>query len=218
MSQTKDDSQVDDKRTAESKRYELVMQLWGHNLRYPPEFLRAPRPKTSAEPTRQSIQLFLQRGWWAQPKMRGHSAQIHLQSDGFKAAYTHNGAVPKTPVPKEVTDALHVLFPSLEGPTIVLADWAKSRNTLFLFDVLKINGRRLTSEDYSTRYSHLPRFTGSKHFVTLPVLTTVIAAHKALMESYDSDHIEGLLFRAPHHKGLEDMALVRCRKTGVQGK
>ena len=32
VSQTKDDSQVDDKRTAESKRYELVMQLWGHNL------------------------------------------------------------------------------------------------------------------------------------------------------------------------------------------
>ena len=195
--------------------YDLAMELWGKNVRIPQGFIRSPHPKTSVEPSRTSIDMFLSRGWWAQHKIDGHSAQMHMGEKGLIAAYTRQGTLHTKKVSTEIAEALHALFPSLEGESVIMGEWVKPQNRLFLFDVLKVDGKRLTSQDYATRHEYLPPFTGNKHVVTLPVFKTEAAAMRALSEAFETEHIEGLVFRKADLKGIEDMGIVRCRKSGV---
>ena len=95
-----------------------------------------------------------------------------------------------------------------EGWTVVDAEWHEPSDQLYIFDILKHNGRLLDSYTYADRYALLPRVYTSPLVETLPILKTV----EQCLEVLESQNpiIEGLVFKAPHTEGFLDTSIIRC--------
>lgn len=168
-------------------------------------------PKTEISPTLASVDKILKAGWIGQTKVHGHRAQVHLSADSDEVVvYNRQGRPHKMRLQKEIEKELRRIFDLESGWTVIDAEWLKPEKQLYIFDLLKKDGKLLRSMNYADRYALLPKSYISPHVKTLPWLTTVPKC-MAILESSE-DYIEGLVFKSPNTKGFDDTSIVRCRK------
>jgi ATP-dependent DNA ligase len=176
----------------------------------PSIFIKAMHPKTEIKANRMAIEKILKAGWVGQTKIHGHRAQIHLSPKGEPIAYNRQGRVHKKLLPKEIVKELMRVIAPKEDWTVIDAEWLKPENKLFIFDILKKDGKSLGRTTYGERYSLLPRAYLSPYIQTLPLLRTVEKCIDVFEK--DDEHIEGLVFKSMTTKGFSDTGIVRCRK------
>ena len=175
-------------------------------------FIKAMHPKTEISPTRESVEKILKAGWVGQMKIHGHRAQIHLPADPSEdpIAYNRQGRPHKMLLPDEITQELRRVFEPESDWTVIDTEWLKPEGKLFVFDILKLNGKLLRGLNYQDRWKLLPKLYISPHVQTLPLLTTAEKCMEVLART--EEHIEGLVFKSVTTKGFEDTSIVRCRK------
>jgi ATP-dependent DNA ligase len=173
-------------------------------------YIKAMHPKTEIQPTRAAIEKILKAGWVGQMKIHGHRAQIHLSQDEEPIAYNRMGKPHKKLLPKEIVAELLRIVDPQDDWTVVDAEWLKPENKLYLFDVLKKDGKSLRALTYGERWKLLPRAYLSPYIQTLPLLTTVEKCLEVIAKP--DEHIEGLVFKSMKTKGFEDTSIIRCRK------
>ncbi|MGE3683495.1 MAG: hypothetical protein AB7G93_17365 [Bdellovibrionales bacterium] len=169
-------------------------------------------PKTQISPSRVAVEKMLRAGWVGQVKIDGHRAQIHIPADPGEPpiAFNRQGKPHQKLLPDKVTAELRRLFKIECDWTVIDAEWLKSEDKLFVFDVLKLDGKILRSLTYMERWKLLPRLYISRHVQTLPLLTTTEKC-MAILAQQDPT-VEGLVFKAAASKGFGDTCIVRCRK------
>jgi ATP-dependent DNA ligase len=169
-------------------------------------------PKTEIKPTPASIEKILKAGWVGQMKVHGHRAQVHIAADESvdTIVYNRQGRPHKKLLPDDIIVELRRIFHLEDDWTVIDAEWLKPEGLLFIFDLLKLDGKSLRSQSYKERYDLLPKAYISPVIKTLPLLTTLNKCFDVL-ESKEK-YVEGLVFKAPHSKGFEDTSIVRCRR------
>ena len=174
-------------------------------------FIRAMHPKSEIRGDGEAIARILAAGWIGQMKIHGHRAQIHISSDPDHEilAYTRQGRCHTVALPPTMQKELRRLFTPEMGWNVLDTEWLKSKKKLFVFDILKQEGKTLRSLTYPQRWELLPRNFISPHISVLPLLKDVPSCLK-LMES-TSPHIEGLVFKSGTSSGFSDTSIVRCR-------
>ena len=175
-------------------------------------FIKAMHPKSEIKAHKDAIERILQQGWWGQPKIHGHRAQIHLASDTQPdvLVYTRKGGLHKKPMPAAMANELYRLLGPQKGYTVLDAEWVKKTDKLYLFDILKREGQLLQGYTYAERYAILPQVYKSELIETLPVIKTAAKCLKLLASN--DPMIEGLVFKSSTSKGFSDTSVIRCRK------
>jgi ATP-dependent DNA ligase len=173
-------------------------------------FIKAMHPKTEISPSRESVEKILKAGWVGQMKIHGHRAQIHLHPTEESIAYNRQGRPHKMLLPDEITQELRRVFEPENDWTVIDTEWLKPEGKLFVFDVLKLNGKLLRTMNYQERWKLLPKLYISPHVQTLPMITSAEKCMEVLARK--EEHIEGLVFKSVTTKGFEDTSIVRCRK------
>jgi ATP-dependent DNA ligase len=173
-------------------------------------------PKTEIKPDAASVKKILDAGWWGQKKIHGHRAQIHLPSDRQKSVkvYNRHGKPHAKALSKQIIDELYRILPIQSDWTVVEAEWLKGEDKLYLFDVLKLNGKLLNYQNYEQRWSLLPKVYASPYIETLMVYSQLSSCMEVL-ESEDED-VEGLVFKSRTANGFRDTAIIRCRKISAR--
>lgn len=174
-------------------------------------YIKAMHPKTEIRPTAAAVDKILKAGWAGQLKIHGHRAQVHINAHEAIApiVYNRQGREHKMLLPDSITRELRRIFDLEDGWTAIDGEWLKPEGLLYIFDILKLNGKILRSETYAERYARLPKSFISPSVKALPLLTSSAKCLEVL-QSEDS-HIEGLVFKALNSKGFEDTSIVRCR-------
>jgi ATP-dependent DNA ligase len=178
----------------------------------PSVFIKAMHPKTEISPTLPSIEKILKAGWVGQMKIHGHRGQIHIPADPQEdtIAYNRQGRPHKKLLPDEIIQELRRVFDLESDWTVIDTEWLKPENKLFVFDILKLNGKLLRTLSYAERWKLLPKLYISRHVQTLPILTTADKCMEVLARK--EEYIEGLVFKSLDSKGFADTSIVRCRK------
>jgi ATP-dependent DNA ligase len=169
-------------------------------------------PKTEVKPMRESVEKILAAGWAGQTKIHGHRAQVHLHADPSMEpiVYNRQGRPHKKLLPPEIANELRRILELERDWTVIDGEWLKPEGKMFIFDILKENGKSLRPLTYADRYERLPKSYISPHVKTLPLLTTSAKCLEVLESS--EAHVEGLVFKALTAKGFDDTSIVRCRK------
>lgn len=173
-------------------------------------FIKAMHPKTEISPSRPAIEKILKMGWVGQMKIHGHRAQIHLSLSGEPLAYNRQGKLHAKLLTKEIVKELRRIFDLTTEWTVIDAEWLKPENKLYIFDILKKDGKPLRALTYEERYKLLPRDYISPHVQTLPLITNLDKCMDVLARP--EEYIEGLVFKSMTTKGFSDTSIVRCRK------
>jgi ATP-dependent DNA ligase len=176
-------------------------------------YIRAMHPKTEIRPEATAIKKALGAGWVGQTKIHGHRAQIHLPADVAApvTVFNRQGRPHAKALPAALVAELRRLIPARDGFTVLDAEWTKDDDHLYLFDVLRWEGKSLAALTYPERYELLPRVYSSESVTTLPLFTTVEQCLKVLGDP--DPKVEGLVFKARRAKGFGDANVVRCRKS-----
>ena len=169
-------------------------------------------PKTGIRPTREAVAKVLGMGWVGQLKVHGHRAQIHVPADPKAPvlAYNRHGKLHKKLLPDEMVSEIRRIFSPEKDWNVLDAEWLKPQNKLFVFDLLKKDGKLLSTLAYLERWKLLPRAFISPSISILPVLTTLEKC-MTVLES-DEDHTEGLVFKSAQSTGFADTCIIRCRR------
>ncbi len=174
-------------------------------------FIKPIHPKTMIAPEEGMIRKVMASGWWGQPKIHGHRAQIHIPSDDSPClAFNRHGKFHKESLPAEIQDELRRVFRPSSDWNVIDAEWIKPQKMLYVFDFLKHEGKVLDDHSFSERYELIPKFFLSPHMTTLPVFKTPERC-LSYLESDLSEIVEGLVFRAAFSRGFSDHTIVRCR-------
>lgn len=178
-------------------------------------FIRAIHPKSAIPPERAAIKKLLDAGWWGQVKINGHRTQVHIPCDSSLPlfAYTRQGTLHKKKFSPLMAKDLRRLFTPQTGWTVIDAEWHKSTERLYVFDMLRFNGKPLDSYTYKERYDLLPRVYASETIETLPLLKTAEQCMD-LLSSRD-ERIEGLVFKFPSTEGFDDTLIIRCHSEHI---
>src|SRR4051794_29143418 len=106
-------------------------------------FIKAMHPKTEISPTPGSIEKILKAGWVGQMKVHGHRAQVHISADESEdpIVYNRQGRPHKKFLPDDIVTELRRIFQFEDGWTVIDAEWLKPEGLLFIFDLLKFNGK-----------------------------------------------------------------------------
>lgn len=181
------------------------------HMTLPSRFIKPIHPKTMIAPTKDSISKVIASGWWGQPKVHGHRAQIHIPSGNSPCLiYNRKGQLHKEVLPEAIADELKRIFRPAKDWNVIDAEWLKPKQTIFVFDFLKQDGKILDNLSFAERYELLPKLYLSPYISTLPVFKTV----ERCMSYLSSDlppFIEGLVFRSAFTRGFADSSIVRCR-------
>lgn len=175
-------------------------------------FLRPMHPKTAIRPDPQAIQRILALGWVAQLKIHGHRAQIHIPADESAEiiAFNRHGSRHKKALSPSIQKELRRVFAPKEGWNVIDTEWLKPEDKIYVFDIIKQEGKLLRHLAFPQRWKLLPRAYLSPHLSTLPLLTTQAECLKALASN--APHVEGLVFKAGTRAGFADSSILRCRK------
>ena len=178
----------------------------------PSPFIKPMHPKTMIAPERNAIQKVIAAGWWGQPKVHGHRAQIHIPADKSLECkvYNRQGRLHKERLSSGLESELRRIFTPKKDWNCIDAEWLKPQEKIFVFDFLKYEGALLDESSFAERYELIPKLYLSPHLSTLPVFKTTDACMNYLSSPLP-DYIEGLVFRAANTKGFSDSAIVRCR-------
>ncbi len=180
-------------------------------LRPVSRFIKPIHPKTMIAPEEAAISKVIAAGWWGQPKVHGHRAQIHIPAgQGRILVYNRQGQIHKEILSVELEQELRRLFTPEKDWTVIDAEWMKPEKKIYVFDFLKQDGRLLEDLSFAERYELLPRDYISPHISTLPVFKTVERCLAYLSSSLPT-FIEGLVFRSAGSRGFSDSTIVRCR-------
>jgi ATP-dependent DNA ligase len=181
-------------------------------------FYRSMHPKTEISPTRAAIERTLRAGWVGQAKINGHRAQIHVHAspDHKTLVYNRQGWLHKSQMPPSMIAELRRILPLHHGWTVIDSEWVKPKKKLYLFDLIKLNGKLLRHLSYSQRYALLPKDYLSPHVQTLPLLRS--PDHCLELLTTPDSMIEGLVFKSPVARGFADTSIVRCRKAKIHQK
>ena len=180
----------------------------------PSRFIRPIHPKTAILPQYDAIDRVLKMDWVGQYKIHGHRTQIHIPPKGQELepiAYNRHGQIHKKAIATEIKNELFRLFQG-DHWNVIDCEWIKGQSKLYVFDVLKWNGRILSGLNYQDRYALLPRVYRSEHCETLAIFTTASKCME-VMESAP-EYVEGLVFRSMFTKGFQDTSIIRCRWPG----
>lgn len=174
-------------------------------------------PKTEIRSDPESMQKILNAGWVAQLKIHGHRAQIHISgrdADPIRV-YNRQGQLHKMELSDLMQSELRRVFgPQVPGEFNVLdAEWLKPEGKIFVFDLLKQDGKLLRHLPFKERYKLLPRAYLSPVLQTLPLLQTLEECQAAMVRP--EEWIEGLVFKSSA-PGFEDTSIIRCRKKQPQ--
>jgi ATP-dependent DNA ligase len=169
-------------------------------------------PKTEIRPDRAAMKRVLDAGWAGQLKMHGHRAQIHVSADPSvePLAYTRHGKVHTKRLPASLVAELRRIFQPDTSWTVLDVEWIKARDALYVFDILKRQGRLLSDQNYAQRWESLPRVFASDWVHCLPILRTIDRCLEALADP--NPEIEGLVFKALMTPGFHDTSIIRCRR------
>lgn len=175
-------------------------------------YIRAMHPKTEISATLASVEKILKAGWVGQMKVHGHRAQVHISADEnvTPIVYNRQGRPHKMLLPDSITQELRRIFDLKKGWTVIDAEWLKPEGELYIFDLLKLDGKSLRPLSYSERYKLLPKSYISPSIKALPLLTTSEKCMELLARN--ENYIEGLVFKSPTSKGFEDTSIIKCRK------
>ncbi len=123
----------------------------------PSRFIRPIHPKTSIAPD--AIGRVVAAGWWGQPKIHGHRAQIHLpaEADQRPLVYNREGRLHKEPFPDYAAAELRRLFPERTDWIVLDSEWRKTEGKITFLTFLKQEGKTLERATYSDRYELLPQ-------------------------------------------------------------
>lgn len=176
----------------------------------PSRFIKPIHPKTEISPNEAAIKKVIAAGWWGQPKIHGHRAQIHISCDEPCLVYNRQGNLHKESLSQELEAELRRIFAPQKDWTVIDAEWLKPAKKIFVFDVLKHEGKILDSLGFEERYDLIPKAYLSPHISTLPVFKTVERCMNYLSGDLPT-FVEGLVFRSPTTRGFSDSAIVRCR-------
>lgn len=177
----------------------------------PSRFIRPIHPKTQIAPEEAAIKRVIEAGWWAQPKIHGHRAQIHIPADGGPClVYNRQGQLHKEVLtPALEAELRRVFLPTSDWNTID-AEWMKPEQKIYVFDFLKRDGKILDGLTFAERYELLPKLYLSPHLSTVPVFKTTEKCMVFLTGTLPP-FMEGLVFRAAFSRGFSDSTIVRCR-------
>jgi ATP-dependent DNA ligase len=161
-------------------------------------------------PEESAIRRVMSAGWWGQPKIHGHRAQIHIPADGSPClAFNRQGRLHKEQLPASVEVELKRIFGPAHGWNTIDTEWIKSEQKIYVFDFLKREDEVLDGLSFAERYELLPRLYLSPHISTLPVFKTPERCLEFLSSSPPAT-TEGLVFRAASTLGFADSTIVRC--------
>ena len=174
-------------------------------------FIRAMHPKTEIAPTQLAVDKILKAGWVGQIKIHGHRAQVHLNANPTipPIVYNRQGRPHKMALPEKIAKELRRIFVLSEGWTVLDGEWLKPEGILYIFDILKLDGKLLRTQTYAERYSLLPKSYISPSVKTLSLLTTLPKCMEVLAS--EDKQVEGLVFKSLSTKGFEDTSIIRCR-------
>ena len=172
-------------------------------------FLTPQHPKTSLAPTEKTVARYLADGWWGQRKVNGRRAQVHVEGE-LVQLWTRQGTVHTTVATEQLRDELRRY---VGGRTYTVLDGEWLQGKLYLFDILRSDGRLLNNLNYRDRYELLKEPFISPVIQVLPVYRTARQCWQEL-QSKDPGG-EGLVFRDPRARGWFDGAIVRCRREGA---
>lgn len=178
----------------------------------PSVYIKSMHPKTEVRPDRAAIRRILDGGWVGQAKIHGHRAQIHVPSNPAEdtLVYNRQGQLHAKTLSKRIDAEVRRLFAPTEGWTVIDGEWLKPEDRLFVFDILKRQGRLLADYTYEQRYELLPRIFSSDCVEVLPLLRTADKCMEALAS--EDDLVEGIVLKALTTPGFRDTSVVRCRK------
>lgn len=177
----------------------------------PSRFIKPIHPKTMIAPEETAIKKVMAAGWWGQPKIHGHRAQIHIPSDGSPClVYNRHGKLHREKLTPAMDSELHRIFGPSKDWNVIDAEWMKPEEKVFVFDFLKHEGTVLDDLSFSERYDLIPKLYVSPFVSTVPVFKTLDRCLSYLSSDLPA-FIEGLVFRASLSRGFSDSTIVRCR-------
>lgn len=177
----------------------------------PSRFIRPIHPKTAIAPEETAIKKVIASGWWGQPKIHGHRAQIHIPADTSPClAYNRQGQLHKEQLSPVMQAELKRIFAPAKDWNVIDAEWMKPEGKIYVFDFLKHEGQILEDLTFADRYELIPKLYVSPHISTVPVFKTTERCLAYLSSDLPS-FIEGLVFRASLSRGFADSTIVRCR-------
>ncbi len=190
--------------------FEPLTLKWPHMV-LPSRFIKPIHPKTMIAPEETTIRKVVAAGWWGQPKIHGHRAQIHIPSDKNPClVYNRHGRLHREVLSEPMEAELRRVFSPKEDWNILDAEWLKPNSMIYIFDFLKCDGKILDELSFAERYELLPKLYLSPYLSTLPVFKTTERCMNYLSSSLPS-YVEGLVFRSAFSRGFADSSIVRCR-------
>ena len=173
-------------------------------------FIQSQHPKNGITPEAEHIRGFLELNWIGQAKMNGHRLQIHITPKGQMTCFTRQGTLHTKKLSTEL-EASFLQYADKDGILVLDCEWIKSLDQVWLFDVLKYQGRTMMFSSYKERYGILKSIYAIAANIKLSrVLKKEKDCLKVLADP--NEIIEGLVLKAWETKGWPDTAIVRCLK------
>jgi ATP-dependent DNA ligase len=173
-------------------------------------FIQSQHPKNGITPEAEHIRGFLELNWIGQAKMNGHRLQIHISPKGQMTCFTRQGNLHTKKLSTEL-EASFLQYADKDGILVLDCEWIKSLDQVWLFDVLKYQGRTMMFSSYKERYGILKSIYAIAANIKLSrVLKKEKDCLKVLADP--NEIIEGLVLKAWETKGWPDTAIVRCLK------
>lgn len=177
-----------------------------------PMFIEPQHPKGELPATQESVEKYIRWGWWGQKKINGYRCQIHICNKGKVSYFTRQGSLHTRKVPEILTEQLVRHLTPEKGFNVLDAEWQRQQESIYLFDVLQLEGQLLSALTYAERYQKLRKelFFIEPNIKFLPVYKSVRQCMQVLNK--DEEWVEGLVFKLPHNRGWKNDAIQRCRK------
>lgn len=177
-------------------------------------FLYPPRPEKAIIP--QLIKHFENNGFWAQIKKNGTCTSIFIDNEGNVSWRTRHNEPHKAWTPDEITNKFFSKFRNCCFSAELLHSKGGSKNTLYLFDIVRWDGEYL-SNSFEERQKILQKI--------IPLQKNILIAKNytkdltGLFHSLKSIDDEGLVLKNPRsqlkdcrREGLNSDWQVKCRR------
>jgi hypothetical protein len=179
-------------------------------------WLYPPRPEKAVPPA--LIAHFEHKGWIAQRKKNGTCQVIFVDADGNVSFFTRHNEPNKAWKPLDCIRKKFVAFPdSVFVGELLHSKGPSVKNTIILFDVLRLRGEDLVGKSLADRLAILSQtIEESRH---IGIIDTYEHDFTKLYESLTDPLDEGIVLKDPkavlrncHRDGLNSSWQVKCRK------
>ena len=173
-------------------------------------YIETAHPKLTIPPDQRSIKPYLDRGWWAQPKIDGWHVQIQVNAEGRILALTRNCNHLQKPIATKLKQLILENFTPPQGRNVICGEYLPSLGEYHLFDYVMNENNLLDDTSYQSRYEMLPH--SSPPLYTVPSTSHWETTDKILIEA--QPFVEGLVLKDPLATGFHSHSMRRCRIPG----